>query len=49
MVISKDSTDLILYVKKTKTDKKFDSLIKQWESRINKTDSSYRFSRVEQT
>ncbi|MBK8884524.1 MAG: hypothetical protein IPN67_19860 [Bacteroidales bacterium] len=47
MVITKDSTDLVLYVKSTTTDKNYDSLIKHWESKISKTDSTYTFSEIQ--
>lgn len=47
MVISRDSTDLILYIKRTQTDKRYDSLIKQWESKITQTDSTYKFTDIE--
>lgn len=49
MIISNDSSDLILYVKKTTTDKKYDSLIKHWESKMIETDSTYRFSNIKMT
>jgi len=43
MIISKDTTETLLYVKKTTTDKNYTSLIKQWKNKITKTDSTYKF------
>ena len=47
MVISNDTNEFLLFIKKAKTDKKYDSLIKQWESSITQTDSTYKFSNIE--
>lgn len=43
MIISKDSTETLLFVKKAETDNDYESLIQQWESKITKTDSTYKF------
>ena len=47
MITSNDSTGLMLYVKKSKTDKVYDSLIEKWKSKIIKTDSTYKFSKIQ--
>ena len=47
MIIANDTTDLLVFIKRAQTDKKYDSLIKQWESKITQTDSTYRFSNTQ--
>jgi hypothetical protein len=47
MIVSNDSTNLILFVKSTTANKEHDSLIEQWESKITKTNSSYKFSEIQ--
>lgn len=43
MIISKDTTETLLFVKKTTADKNYNSLIKHWKNKITKTDSTYKF------
>jgi len=47
MIMSKDTTNLVVFVKRTSTDMNVESLVEQWESQIQKTDSTYSFSEVE--
>ena len=42
MVISKNSNETMLFIKKTTTDQNYASLIKQWEKQITQTDSTFK-------